>query len=1042
MTSNKFRTKARAVELLGRKQIRDDITALIELMKNSYDADAEMVVVDFTLEDESPYLLLYDDGQGMTEQELLEKWLVIGTDSKKKEKSLQRSRKKGRRLMGEKGIGRLASAALGEELVMFTKSLNHNWNVLFLNWNVFENTNLFLDDVSIPTILNETRGELLKQDNINNLVLTQRENLNLPGWFDENGKEYKNNAQLYEIVSEQINNFKLPIDHIDSIIQLLNDIGQGTLIVIKNLRQRWEDVFDPRPEKSDFISESRRNKLGTFVDTFRNAVQEFDVHLYVDNRTIEFNYSFDDELFDIYDLKIKGTIDKGKFYGKIYSPTAEINVLNECNIILEQGIDVTFGIMNWREKDCGTFEVELCHIEMQKKNSSLSEEERAKIDIRLKNSGGIMVFRDGVRVLPYGELENDFLNLERNRSKNAGLYLFSHRNMFGRIMLDSEQNPKLEDKSSREGLLENEQYHYFIKTLQNLLVRIAIEFVSDSRKGSKGLRGTYVSRNNMEFDKKKREAKHIKDEAVAAKKEITRLKKEYKEKNKEFSFQKHSVYDIDFENVPMELKYKMLSEKYKLLKVQFDNKIKNVNDKMVQLQIQINARYSSYIDPDFLEDIYSHNIEVEEYFNRLQKEIKEKYDILENQYKFRLEKWQKSVSNYLEHDFDKYISLNKTRIQYLKDGLSSRLAEIDKIVTETINEKKTELGFLTSIEKIMTEYKEDMIQKERVLHDQLAARIEQANNLLNELSLNVPSELKTSAQEMEKFIALTEQDIQNVFSKNSIRKQFDGLVENQLKAILEEISNKLTYATEENQIIGALSERVATLERENELYSDLANMGMAAEIVNHEFNQLFTNVNDAIKNLRNINGNAEKYWIDQIETGFRAISARHTQLSPMYRSYNLRKRPYKLYDMVEDMLSFFEARINKNKIKVTNSVNPEIKLNLSPSKMYPVFSNLIDNAIYWILNQDEKVILFRFDEYKNAIYIEDSGPGISARITEKIFDPFYTGRPEGRGLGLTIVKKVLESQNHTISVIQDKKVKSLNGACFEIIFNQDDKVGT
>lgn len=94
MTLNKFRTKARAVELLGRKQIRDDITALIELMKNSYDADAEMVVVDFTLNEDSPYLIIYDDGQGMTESELLNKWLVIGTDSKKKEKHLQRSRKK------------------------------------------------------------------------------------------------------------------------------------------------------------------------------------------------------------------------------------------------------------------------------------------------------------------------------------------------------------------------------------------------------------------------------------------------------------------------------------------------------------------------------------------------------------------------------------------------------------------------------------------------------------------------------------------------------------------------------------------------------------------------------------------------------------------------------------------------------------------------------------------------------------------------------------------------------------------------------------
>lgn len=105
MPVNKFRTKARAIELLGRKQIRDDITALIELIKNSYDADAEDVTADFNLDNTSPYIFLYDLGIGMEMDDILNKWLVLGTDSKKKPKNEKLSKVKSRRLMGEKGIG-------------------------------------------------------------------------------------------------------------------------------------------------------------------------------------------------------------------------------------------------------------------------------------------------------------------------------------------------------------------------------------------------------------------------------------------------------------------------------------------------------------------------------------------------------------------------------------------------------------------------------------------------------------------------------------------------------------------------------------------------------------------------------------------------------------------------------------------------------------------------------------------------------------------------------------------------------------------------
>ncbi len=1045
MGLNKFRTKARAVELLGRKQIRDDITALIELMKNSFDADADSLLVEFKLnETSSPYLIIYDDGHGMTQQELLEKWLVIGTDSKKTNTKIKKSRNKKRTLMGEKGIGRLASAALGEQFCMFTKSLENKWSAIYLNWNIFENTDFFLDDISIPTMLNRLRSDILSKESIEGLVGIQKENLTLNGWFEETGKVKEKHANLYKRIDEQINQFSLPLEHLESVVNFLDDIGQGTILVIQDLRQRWNDVFDLNTESSDIISKSRYDRLGTFVDSFRSVDPEFEVLIYADNRPIEFSYDFDEELYDIYDLKIKGEIHRGNFKGSLLAPSADVDLLSEINEELSKGIDVTNGITNPLEKDCGKFKLELCHFEMDKKNSSVNDEDRAKLMIRLEKAGGVKVFRDGVRVLPYGDAENDFLNLEMRRSKNAGVYLFSHRNMFGKILITSEENPELEDKSSREGLLENEQYYYFINTLQNLLIKIAFDFLTDRRANSKKLRSTYLSKNNLEYDKKEKEQETIKKEATAAKKELSRLKKEFEVKSKGFSIEENKKFSPQFAEVPAELKYRLLSEKYELLKRQLSTLSKELEEKRGSYIIVVNPRYTSYIEEEFLEEIYLHNTKVEEFFSAMSKRSLEKYEALESQLKFKLNKWKKVVSNYLDKDFDRYVSFTHSRIQFIKESLNKQLYEFEVKINNRLYEKKKSFDSIIPLENVLSGCKEQLLSTFKSRQSDIIKQLSETSEILSDIHTVVPNRLKLEADKLEQLLSNIEESADVGLQRFLVDAlaEIDRVLNDELSQIVVKLSERLGYLSEDSEVIGILSQKISALERENEIYSDLANMGMAAEIVNHEFNQLFTNVNDAIKNLRIGSNSTQRYWVEQIESGFKAISARHTQLSPMYRSYNLKKRPVSLYEIVGDMLTFFESRIRKSQIEIVNEIDSEFMINLSPSKVYPVFSNIIDNAIYWVLNQEIKTIHFRSNMSNNAIYIEDSGPGISSRSVFNIFEPFYTARPQGRGLGLTIVKKVLESQGHQINVILNQELKRLKGACFEIIFNDADKVGT
>src|SRR5690606_27585155 len=121
-----FRTRARALDLLGRQQIAGIPTAINELIKNAHDVYADNFDIDFFRKDN--LLLLRDDGLGMTKEEFESRWLTIGTESKfvKDAKLLPPvdENKPKRQIMGEKGIGRLAIASIGKQVLILTRAKN------------------------------------------------------------------------------------------------------------------------------------------------------------------------------------------------------------------------------------------------------------------------------------------------------------------------------------------------------------------------------------------------------------------------------------------------------------------------------------------------------------------------------------------------------------------------------------------------------------------------------------------------------------------------------------------------------------------------------------------------------------------------------------------------------------------------------------------------------------------------------------------------------------------------------------------------------
>lgn len=139
-----FRPSARLISTIGEDIIKDIHAAVVELVKNAYDADARNVEIIFDcIEKENLFILIKDDGHGMTEDVVINKWLVPSTS----DKYIRKTSPNGRIMQGRKGIGRFAAAILGEKLNIETISDEKNTRIS-INWNDFTD-NKFLDEITL-----------------------------------------------------------------------------------------------------------------------------------------------------------------------------------------------------------------------------------------------------------------------------------------------------------------------------------------------------------------------------------------------------------------------------------------------------------------------------------------------------------------------------------------------------------------------------------------------------------------------------------------------------------------------------------------------------------------------------------------------------------------------------------------------------------------------------------------------------------------------------------------------------------------------------
>lgn len=147
LSSYEIRPAGRHVLTIGEELIQDPFAAIVELVKNAYDADSPDAAIYFKriLTDNSIEIRVEDHGHGMSTRDVINKWLVPSTSYKLKE----RKSPQGRIMQGRKGIGRYAASILGSDLLLETVDISGQKTTLYIEWSQFSKYE-FLDQIAIP----------------------------------------------------------------------------------------------------------------------------------------------------------------------------------------------------------------------------------------------------------------------------------------------------------------------------------------------------------------------------------------------------------------------------------------------------------------------------------------------------------------------------------------------------------------------------------------------------------------------------------------------------------------------------------------------------------------------------------------------------------------------------------------------------------------------------------------------------------------------------------------------------------------------------
>lgn len=407
-----FSITPRIIAHFGEDLIKNDSIALLELVKNSYDAGASLCTVNFHVEeDKLTSISIWDNGCGMDIQTVKNVWLVIGTDNKKPSE-----KRFGRFPLGEKGIGRLGVHKLGQEIIMLTKTKSSKEVNVHIDWDKLITANE-ISDFTIDVNENDTPKYFNKSNDSGTLITIT----NLKSEWDKRQirEVYRNIMSLNSPFIDTSDSFKVEITSNSNLFEGLpkfEDLISNGGLYFGNCKLAGRVI---KSFKYEFKPWKSLTKIDTGRIVTKSQLQQEDIFLKgfheVDGKKRKEQYDIDLNTFMIGDIVF--------------------------DIIIFETDSIIFNYLNT---------------------------EKTALKSYLSDNGGIRVYRDNVRVYDYGEPDNDWLGIDLKRVHRVGGNV-SNNIIIGSVRLKREQSYGLKEKTNREGFIENESYHAFVDAINYVL---------------------------------------------------------------------------------------------------------------------------------------------------------------------------------------------------------------------------------------------------------------------------------------------------------------------------------------------------------------------------------------------------------------------------------------------------------------------------------------------------------------------------------------------------------------------------------------------
>ena len=406
-----FHIHPRVFAALGADLVTDDVVAVVELVKNSYDAFAQNVWVRFTKDlNGNLELEIEDDGYGMSRESIESSWLVVATPLKLQNPNVKKGNKS-RRVVGEKGLGRLSAARLGTKLLMQTQAdKNPCWEVM-VDWETLFQHNQMEDcSLEIREVSDKFRfvksGTYIK---ISNLKST---------WKDK-----------------QIVNLE------DGLKRIINPLFKSDDFKIHFLKPDSTELEKIEITSHDFLANPKYKIYGE-SDKFGNVEGKYKYS------PIDYNKGRECE------IRLN--------WEQIFSSIQESDKDHLSQDSIQCG-PFSFEVRAWDLQAEDTKEISIKY-----------EVRKNEIRKSIGAFKGISVYRDNILILPKTENSRDWLGLDARRISKVGTRL-STSQIVGYVSISSENNPGIKDTSDRERLADCIEVEEFREILCAIVGKFEIE---------------------------------------------------------------------------------------------------------------------------------------------------------------------------------------------------------------------------------------------------------------------------------------------------------------------------------------------------------------------------------------------------------------------------------------------------------------------------------------------------------------------------------------------------------------------------------------